>query len=977
MTASNAQMAPNFLTKLVRPSAAQNSAVSGGGTSPSDEQRLVGSSSRRSSVAGGPYSYPTQESYSHLKPRQTGEETSDTHSRSSKSSFKIGVIPPSPHPAGSPMSGFTDLPSTESGHPHDASFSTHKRTRSQDRHVPDRHAISLAAHTMNVNPEWAISEEALSTPHPNRTEDRGHATLEASPAQGLRQLSPASSTGNLRGLIDKHTSRSATSPSTPNVEKKPSKQSIRSRTQPPVPLKLDHINRCDAPADARSRQNGHHEDGNNDATFSGGARGLVESPTAGTLQNAESREFLSLRGDVDATSLRSAASSSSKKKKRAGSGWRRPSVGAHTRKNTGIASAIASSGLAMANATSQVPPLPNNYTSRNGSVHNGSKSREQTMSGNNAASASMYSMPGTINTGNSPRQISLSKSDFSDRQCQTDSSESTGGSESDDELDLNEENIPVTGFAVASNKRNADFHELFPNIPEGDYLIEDYGCALQREILIQGRIYISENHICFHANIFGWITDLSIPIYEITGLEKKMTAFVIPNAIQITTRQAKYTFASFLSRDTTYDVIANIWRLARPEYSVIDGAGSRTNSSRDVVSASSVSDTAAIKGTAPVAGANKMTHCSCSKNGGHLSEVALETVLPGTPEKIYNLMFASGFIKHFMRVDQKLIDIQISDWIPVASGSKLLSRNMSYIKPLNNSVGPKQTKCELHDETVYCDFDDHVVTVTTTRTPDVPSGGVFAVKTRTCIMWASAISTRVIVTTQVEWTGRSFIKSLIESSAIGGQRQYHSDLDKAMRMYIQEHQSEFIPEGVDPCAVAPAEPITPIAEASEPGLDVVSGEEVWKARERDRNRRGLQWAYDTIDGAYNVAKRSTMDAIELVKEAWEQSSSTTILWFVIVALVFSNLWTLSLVGKREEAGRRKEAKKAEERERWVQEVVHSIWEEMSTRPSGSFVPALQLGPPSDWKAEIADLRQALDAVEERVGVIRESLNALD
>ena len=38
-------------------------------------------------------------------------------------------------------------------------------------------------------------------------------------------------------------------------------------------------------------------------------------------------------------------------------------------------------------------------------------------------------------------------------------------------LDIGED-IPVTGFAVASHKRNADFHELFPNIPEGDYLIE-------------------------------------------------------------------------------------------------------------------------------------------------------------------------------------------------------------------------------------------------------------------------------------------------------------------------------------------------------------------------------------------------------------------------------------------------------------------------------------------------------------------------
>lgn len=46
------------------------------------------------------------------------------------------------------------------------------------------------------------------------------------------------------------------------------------------------------------------------------------------------------------------------------------------------------------------------------------------------------------------------------------------GSDDSDELDLDPEDIPVTGFAVASNKRNQDFHELFPSVPEGDYLIE-------------------------------------------------------------------------------------------------------------------------------------------------------------------------------------------------------------------------------------------------------------------------------------------------------------------------------------------------------------------------------------------------------------------------------------------------------------------------------------------------------------------------
>lgn len=52
---------------------------------------------------------------------------------------------------------------------------------------------------------------------------------------------------------------------------------------------------------------------------------------------------------------------------------------------------------------------------------------------------------------------------------------------------------------------------------------------------------------------------------------------------------------------------------------------------------------------------NKVTQCACGKKGEHYSETALETIVPGTPEKIYNLMFASGFIKDFMKGEQKLL----------------------------------------------------------------------------------------------------------------------------------------------------------------------------------------------------------------------------------------------------------------------------------------------------------------------------------
>ncbi|KIJ38876.1 hypothetical protein M422DRAFT_210620 [Sphaerobolus stellatus SS14] len=487
-----------------------------------------------------------------------------------------------------------------------------------------------------------------------------------------------------------------------------------------------------------------------------------------------------------------------------------------------------------------------------------------------------------------------------------DSSQTSDSSESDedssqDELDPLADGIaPITGFAVASNKRTADFHALFPTVPEGDYLIDDYGCALQREILIQGRLYISENHICFHANIFGWTTDLVIPIEDITSLEKKMTAYVIPNAIQVNTSSAKYTFASLLSRDTTYDVIYNIWRSVRPEG--LPNPRDSIDESRSGLISSVVTGTGTMNAVSPAPPpgheTRKPTQCTCGKEGNHYSEIAMDIVVPGEPEKIYNLMFASGFIKDFMRNDEKLLGIQISDWVPISEGSKLLKRNMSYIKPLSGSIGPKQTKCELQDELLYLDMDDHITMLTTTRTPDVPSGGVFAVKTRTCLTWASAVTTRVLVTTQVEWTGRSFIKGIIERSCLEGQKTYHTSLERAMRKYIAEHKSEFIPQGfVAEEVEAEVSPVSPEPMSPGAGGHIMSEEDARKAKEKERNARGLQWAWDTAEGTAKVAHQSFWGAIELITDAWEASETTAVLWFVVAFLVLSNAWTWMRAGK--------------------------------------------------------------------------------
>ena len=122
----------------------------------------------------------------------------------------------------------------------------------------------------------------------------------------------------------------------------------------------------------------------------------------------------------------------------------------------------------------------------------------------------------------------------------------------------------LAGFAVAPKARNRSFHQLFRSVPEDDFLIEDYSCALQKEILLAGRIYISEGHICFSSNILGWVTTLVISFEHIVAVEKETTAMVFPNAIAIQTLQARHTFRSLLSREATYDLMIGIWKASHP-----------------------------------------------------------------------------------------------------------------------------------------------------------------------------------------------------------------------------------------------------------------------------------------------------------------------------------------------------------------------------------------------------------------------------
>uniref|UniRef100_A0A8D2IXH5 GRAM domain containing 1A n=1 Tax=Varanus komodoensis TaxID=61221 RepID=A0A8D2IXH5_VARKO len=111
-------------------------------------------------------------------------------------------------------------------------------------------------------------------------------------------------------------------------------------------------------------------------------------------------------------------------------------------------------------------------------------------------------------------------------------------------------------------QRNEDFRRIFKGLPEAERLLVDYSCALQRDILLQGRLYLSENWICFYSNIFRWETTVSLK--DVKCLKKEKTAKLIPNAIQIflSGLLLHHFFTSFGARDRCFLLIFRLWQNA-------------------------------------------------------------------------------------------------------------------------------------------------------------------------------------------------------------------------------------------------------------------------------------------------------------------------------------------------------------------------------------------------------------------------------
>ncbi|KAM9714986.1 GRAM domain-containing protein 2A [Dama dama] len=115
------------------------------------------------------------------------------------------------------------------------------------------------------------------------------------------------------------------------------------------------------------------------------------------------------------------------------------------------------------------------------------------------------------------------------------------------------------------SKYNQQYHKLFKDIPLEEVVLKVCSCALQRDLLLQGRLYISPNWLCFHASLFGKDIKVVIPVVSVQMIKKHKMARLLPNGLAITTNTSqKYVFVSLLSRDSVYDMLRRVCTHLQP-----------------------------------------------------------------------------------------------------------------------------------------------------------------------------------------------------------------------------------------------------------------------------------------------------------------------------------------------------------------------------------------------------------------------------
>ncbi|KAI8840527.1 hypothetical protein BC829DRAFT_403229 [Chytridium lagenaria] len=344
-------------------------------------------------------------------------------------------------------------------------------------------------------------------------------------------------------------------------------------------------------------------------------------------------------------------------------------------------------------------------------------------------------------------------------------------------------------------KRDRELHHLLKSVPKTDHVIDVFSVALQKELVLQGKIYLTQNRICFHSNILGFVNVLVIHLTSIKSIVKVKSG-PFHSSINVETFDFTYSFKTFLKDDTkifgairtswqnsakldkdtrmtsqelfdhvfsTYHKLDEKEKSSRKSTSALDGkedsshqlvggdeSGDGAGDVKKDVEGEDLTDEYSLPPTLSPPASEPV--CGCG-DAGHLEKQDFNGVFQVPAKRLFDLMFGVNSDNANMYEKYHKQRGENSRQMDQPTGV-IATREGQWMMPFNNPM-VKLKEARVDEMAFLIKRVDYFVYVVECRsqTPDVPYGDNFSPMTRYCITWINKDTCRMKAFTGIRCEG--------------------------------------------------------------------------------------------------------------------------------------------------------------------------------------------------------------------------------
>jgi hypothetical protein len=313
------------------------------------------------------------------------------------------------------------------------------------------------------------------------------------------------------------------------------------------------------------------------------------------------------------------------------------------------------------------------------------------------------------------------------------------------------------------------------SLPDEEDVLDDFSCALKRKISIHGRLFCTDNFLCFYANILGFKTKQVIPFREVVSIRKHKG---MSNTLEIACTNGKsYFLNSFVRAQEAFQFVYSLWRNS-----------GYFNDEHD--------DTGNWSDTEENEGVDEEKESVLSLPVDDIGD-AVETykgIIPVSPKRFFDLFLAEEAVFPFNAycIHRGDTELEFSPWVENEElGGQ--TREMKFRTKINGpSIGPKSTRC--HRVQNFKFTSNSLIIKTSSKALDVPYSTYFLVEDEWVITEVGADKSLFRSSVYVNFLKSTIFKGKIESRT-------YADVTKDVEAWVTEVKSRKLIQETAPVPV--------------------------------------------------------------------------------------------------------------------------------------------------------------------------------